>query len=451
MLKIGEIIKVKIEKIAFGGEGIAYHNELVIFVPMSCIGDVLEVRIISLKKTYARALIEKILIPSNDRISLDKISFEDYSGCDFAMLKYDKQLEYKSLMLLDMFEKIIGENLKNRYLGIEGANNITNYRNKVAEPFFYNNGSIDTGFYEKKSHKVFSAKEDILKSKIAIDITKIVLNKFNEYGFSIFNEKTNKGFLKHLVIRNNNKNEVMLIIVCYKKSEIAKLKNALEEVIKESSNIISCYISIKNKIDNVILGDEYIHISGKQYIEEKIFNLNFKIYPDSFFQVNIEQVNKLYSKALAYIKTDNEMIIDAFSGTGTIAMLMSKNAKKVYAIESVKSAILSGRKVAKENGIKNINFICAKVEDKIKNIVSNEDIRYIVLDPPRKGVEKSALIEIAKNNIDNIIYISCEPSTFARDYNILKEYGYTINQISAVDMFPQTHHIETVALITKEK
>ncbi len=416
MYKIGDILEVKVEKIAFGGEGLAHVDGMVVFVPMSCIGDILKVKVISAKKSYMRALITEIISPSKDRIKSDKISFKDYSGCDFAMLKYEKQLEYKTMMLKELFKF----DISNVYEGILGADNDKNYRNKVAEPFFIDNGKINTGFFDRKSHNIFSTNEDILKSKVAIKITEKVLEKLNEEKFSVYSDKTGKGFLKHLIIRNNTKNEVMLAIVVNGKKEISKLNKILEKIYNENSEIVSVYISVKNKKNNVILGDENIHLFGLKVLNEEIFGINFEIYLDSFFQINIEQVKKLYTKAISYIDNSDKMGIDAFSGTGTIAMLIANKLKKVYAIESVKSAVQAAKNTAKNNGIDNIKFICSKVEDKIENIVKYEDIEYIVFDPPRKGIELSVLNQIAKNDIRKIIYISCEPSTFARDYEILK-------------------------------
>ncbi len=446
-IKIGDIIDIEIEKIVFGGEGIGYIDGMVVFVPMSCIGDKLKVKVISKKKSYLRALIEKIIVPSNDRKEIDKITFKDFCGCDFAMLKYEKQLEYKTKMLKELFK----EDISNVYDGIIESKNYTNYRNKVAEPFFLENGKINTGFYERKSHSIFSANEDILKSKIAIKITKKIMKKLNENNFTVYNEKTKKGFLKHLIIRNNIKNEVMLGIVVNNKNELKKLEKNLVEIFNENDEIVSTYISVKHKNDNVILGNENIHVIGEKVLKEELFGINFEIYLDSFFQINIEQVKKLYLKAISYIENSDKMGIDAFSGTGTIAMLIANKLKKVYAIESVNSAVIAAKKTAKDNKIKNIKFICSKVEDKIKKIVKYEDIGYIVFDPPRKGIDREVLLEVSKNNIEKIIYISCEPSTFVRDYEILKENGYKLTNLTAVDMFPNTHHIEIVASIEKEK
>ncbi len=449
MYKIGEQIVVKIEKIVFGGEGLAYHNNFVIFVPMSAIGDELLVEIISTKKTYARALIVKILKASEDRINSNKISFEDFNGCDFGMLKYDKQLEYKNVMLENMFLNISKIDISNIYEGIISADDVSNYRNKIAEPFFKQNGIIKTGFYSRKSHDVFSASDDILKSDVAIKYTKIICELLNKEDFTVYNDVTKTGFLKHLIIRNNLKNDVMICIVVTKKSQISKLKKILEEVYNNYDEVKSVYISVKNKVDNIILGDENILICGSEYIEENITSLNFKIHLDSFFQVNVKQVQKLYNKAIEYLGTNTKVVIDAFSGTGTIGMLLSKHAKKVICIETIENASLAGKRTASENMINNIEFVIGRVENKIEKVIKQNKVSHIVFDPPRKGVDIKALESVVKNKIEKIVYISCEPSTFARDLNYLIEHGYKLEKISAVDMFPNTHHIEVITLLSK--
>lgn len=446
MLKIGDIIEVLIEKVVFGGEGLAYYNNMAIFVPMSAIGDKLNVRIISVKKTYARGLIEKIIEKSSDRAN-DIISFEDGNGCDFSMLKYEKQIEYKDNMLKEMFFHMCKEDISGIYEGINKAENPYHYRNKVAKPFFKKDGKILVGFYKRKSHEKFES-DDILQSEISKKIEKKVLEKLNESDLTIYSENTKQGFLKHLILRNNQNDDLMLAIVVNKKSRLNKLKKILEDLYNENENIKSVYVSIKNKEDNIILGEENIHLFGAEYISENIFDIDFKIYLDSFFQINIEQVKKLYNKAISNIDSSN-VCIDAYSGTGTIAMILSKKSKKVHAIELIKSASDSGLKTAEENEIKNIIFHNDKVENRINKILKKEKIDFIVFDPPRKGLDTLTIKNVCDSNISKIIYISCEPSRFARDYNLFKERGYKLKKIDAVDMFPNTHHIETVALLEK--
>ena len=463
--EVGQKLEIEIEKIVFGGEGLGRVDGFAVFVPMSMPGDKLEIDIISVKKSYARGLITRIIEPSKDRIEdLSKVSFEDFDGCDFGMLKYEKQLEYKDKMLEEVLTKISGIDLENVQVGkIIGSDEKVNYRNKTAEPFFKKDGIIQTGFYSRKSHNVFLAKESLLKSEIAKIIIDKFLQKVNSFSgtkkeFKVFNEINNTGFLKQIMVRNNEKNEVMIIVIVNKNSQYNQLSKVLEEMYDENECIKSVYISVKTEQNNVILGKN-IHLFGSQYLEEEMEGLKFKIYPNSFFQINKKQALKLYDTAIEFLNEEKnnknngkiyeKTVIDAFSGTGTIAMMLSKNIKKVIGIESVESSTLAAKLTSYENSIQNVEFVNGKVEKELPKILKRENIGAIVFDPPRRGIEEIALKSVIKNKIEKIVYISCNPATFARDVKILTENGYVLKKITPVDMFPQTAHIEVVGLLEK--
>ncbi len=463
--EVGQKLEIEIEKIVFGGEGLGRIDGFTVFVPMSMPGDKLEIDIISVKKSYARGLITRIIEPSKDRIEdLSKVSFEDFDGCDFGMLKYEKQLEYKDKMLEEVLTKISGIDLENVQVGkIIGSDEKVNYRNKTAEPFFKKDGIIQTGFYSRKSHNVFLAKESLLKSEIAKMIIDKFLQKVNSFSgtkkeFKVFNEINNTGFLKQIMVRNNEKNEVMIIVIVNKNSQYNQLSKVLEEMYDENECIKSVYISVKTEQNNVILGKN-IHLFGSQYLEEEMEGLKFKIYPNSFFQINKKQALKLYDTAIEFLNEEKnnknngkiyeKTVIDAFSGTGTIAMMLSKNIKKVIGIESVESSTLAAKLTSYENSIQNVEFVNGKVEKELPKILKRENIGAIVFDPPRRGIEEIALKSVIKNKIEKIVYISCNPATFARDVKILTENGYVLKKIMPVDMFPQTAHIEVVGLLEK--
>ena len=463
--EVGQKLEIEIEKIVFGGEGLGRVDGFTVFVPMSVPGDKLEIDIISVKKSYARGLITRIIEPSKDRIEdLSKVSFEDFDGCDFGMLKYEKQLEYKDKMLEEVLTKISGIDLENVQVGkIIGSDEKVNYRNKTAEPFFKKDGIIQTGFYSRKSHNVFLAKESLLKSEIAKMIIDKFLQKVNSFSgtkkeFKVFNEINNTGFLKQIMVRNNEKNEVMIIVIVNKNSQYNQLSKVLEEMYDENECIKSVYISVKTEQNNVILGKN-VHLFGSQYLEEEMEGLKFKIYPNSFFQINKKQALKLYDTAIEFLNEEKnnknngkiyeKTVIDAFSGTGTIAMMLSKNIKKVIGIESVESSTLAAKLTSHENSIQNVEFVNGKVEKELPKILKRENIGAIVFDPPRRGIEEIALKSVIKNKIEKIVYISCNPATFARDVKILTENGYVLRKITPVDMFPQTGHIEVVGLLEK--
>ena len=450
MLKVSDIIKIKIDKIVFGGEGLGYFNDFAIFVPMSVPEDELEIEIISVKKTYARGLIKNIIKASPERIDSHKFTFEDFYGCDFAMLKYESQLKYKRLMVEEVMRKIAGlSDIK--ISDVLASEDIYNYRNKIIEPFSIYNNKIITGFFKRKSHKVFEVDENILNSKLGNRIIKELKEILNKNKISVYDENTHKGLLRNIMIRTNSNNEAMVVLIINSNKIIENIKKILLKLKNNISEIKSIYISLNSKKTNTVIGEKNILIYGEKSIKENINGIEFHISPTSFFQINVKQAKRLYDIAISFFDNiDNKYIVDAYSGTGTIGMIMSKKAKKVYAIEIVKSASEDGEKTTKENGIENIEFINGAVEKGLVNLINaNKKIDTIIFDPPRKGLEASIIDKVAELNLKEVVYISCNPSTFARDIKLFSEKGYSLKKLQAVDMFPQTSHIEVITLLSK--
>ena len=453
-VSIGEKIELNIEKIVYGGEGLGYYNDFAIFVPMSVPGDRVEIEIISKKKSYARGIITKLLKGGEERIDNERITFEDFHGCDFGMLNYDAQLKYKELLVKDVMEKIGG--VKDiEVLPIVGSEKIYNYRNKVIEPFAYGkNKEIITGMFEKRSHNVFQVKENMLSSKLSnkvINKAKEILNR--DKNISVYNEIEHRGVLRHIMIRTNSKNEAMVVLVVNLKKVSKEVEKFLLELYNQMDEIKSVYVSLNTEKTNFALGKIMVHLFGQKTILEEIEGIKFNISPSSFFQINLDQTKKLYNIGVNYFDNiENKYIIDAFSGTGTIGMILSKKANKIYSIEIVKSAVEDGIKTSKENGINNMEFIIGDVNKEIKTLMDNGNkVDSIIFDPPRKGIEESTLRGLTKHKIEELVYISCNPSTFARDTKILLEEGYKLEKIQPVDMFPQTVQIEVVGKFTLKK
>ena len=404
-LKIGKKYEIKIEKIVFGGEGLGYFNDFAVFVPMSVPGDTVEIEIISSKKTYARGLIRKIINPSPERIEdTSKISFEDFYGCDFAMLKYENQLKYKKIMVEDVMKRLAG--LDNFPIeDVVPSDNIYHYRNKIIEPFSFYDNKIITGFFKRKSHDIFEVEENILNSVLGNKIIKSLKELLNEYKISVYDEINHKGLLRNVMIRTNSNNEAMLVLIINSNKVNEKIKDILLKFKDKFSEIKSIYISLNSKKVNTVIGEKNILIYGAKTIKENINGIDFHISPTSFFQINIE---------------------------------------------IVKSASEDGEKTALENGINNIEFINGAVEDKLDFLINNsKKIDTIIFDPPRKGLDSSIIDKVSDLNLQEIVYISCNPSTLARDIKLFKDKGYSLKTLKTVDMFPQTSHIECVALISR--
>lgn len=451
-LEKGQTVEIKIEKIVYGGEGLGYYNgEFAMFVPMSVPGDILKVEIISLKKNYGRALIKEIITPGAERIKdLNHITFEDFQGCDFGMLDYRAQLKYKKEMVEDVVRRIG----KNSDVLIEETLESPiekNYRNKVIEPFSFNGKEIITGFFKRKSHDVFQVEDNMLNSVLGNKIIAELKNILNKNKVTVYDEKKHKGVLRHVMIRTNSFNEAMLVLIVNDTKVSDKIKDILKETMDKFKEITSVYVSLNDRKTNVALGQKNILVYGEKTIKEDIDNIHFNISPTSFFQINLEQTKRLYSLAINMFENiENKKIVDAYAGTGTIGMILSKKAKEVYSIEIVESAVKDGIQTAKENNIENVKFICGDVNKELGKLIKMEKVDSIILDPPRKGIDEESLINISKVGIEEIVYISCNPSTFARDIEILEKEGYRLVRVKPVDMFPQTSHIEVVGRLVKK-
>jgi 23S rRNA (uracil1939-C5)-methyltransferase len=287
----------------------------------------------------------------------------------------------------------------------------------------------------------------MIENEMARDIINNVIDLLNESNIYPYNEENHTGDLRHLVLRSNSKNEFMLILVLRENkpkihSFISKIKSPL---------IKSLYININPNKTNVILGKEFIHVGGDEYIEEELFGNKFNIHPNSFFQVNYAQMKKLYKCAIDLLDAKpTDTVIDAYSGIGTITLSIAPHVKKIYGIEVVEEAVVNANENKVRNSITNAEFILGKCEEEIMNLVSKEKIDAILMDPPRKGSDQKFLDTVINAKIEKIVYISCGPAALARDLKYLIEHGYELKKITLVDMFSRTTNIESVSLLTRK-
>lgn len=283
MVKLSQKIELRIEKIVFGGEGLGYFQGFAIFVPMTSIGDVVEAEVISVKKNYARALVTKLIKAGKDRVKTDKITFEDFQGCDFAMLKYEAQLRYKTNMVKEVIEKIGKLNAK-LVLDCLPSPEEKNYRNKVIEPFSQKKGKIISGFFQKRSHEVFEVEENMLNSKLGNRIIEVFKVIANEEKLTVYDEKKHQGLLRNIMVRTNSSQEAMLVLVVNTKKLEESLKRILLEMTQRIPELKSIYLSFNTKKTNVVLGDKNIRIWGEKTLKEELFGIEFHISPTSFFK-----------------------------------------------------------------------------------------------------------------------------------------------------------------------
>ena len=446
MLSKNKEYVVDIVDIGQGGVGIGKYEGFTVFVEGGLIQDKVKVRINKSKKNYAVGDIVEIIEKSPfrvDRICSDDL--KDCGGCQIQELDYNKQLELKTNEVKQVISRIGKlENVEiHETIGMQSP---CRYRNKAQFPIQNINGSTAIGFYKKKSHDVIPTDMCVIQHDINDKIIKIIKTYIQAYNVSIYNETTHTGVLRHLVTKVGfTTNEVMVVLVA-NGTNLPHL-NELASVLKE--NILgfkTLVLNVNKAKTNVILGKENKVIYGNGKINDYIGDLVFEISPLSFFQVNPVQTEVLYNKALEY-----DTVFDIYCGIGSISLFLAQKATKVYGIEIVEDAIKDAKINAKLNNLNNVEFYVGKAEEVVPKMYSEgKTANVVVVDPPRKGCDEKVLDTIVSMKPDRVVYVSCNPSTLARDLAYLDERGYKCVEIQPVDMFPHTMHVECCAKIVKK-
>ncbi|MGM9543880.1 MAG: 23S rRNA (uracil(1939)-C(5))-methyltransferase RlmD [Romboutsia timonensis] len=451
MLSKNKEYVVDIVDIGQGGVGIGKYEGFTVFVEGGLIQDKVKVRINKSKKNYAVGDIVEIIEKSPfrvDRICSDDL--KDCGGCQIQELDYNKQLELKTNEVKQVISRIGKlENVEiHETIGMQSP---CRYRNKAQFPIQNINGSTAIGFYKKKSHDVIPTDMCVIQHDINDKIIKIIKTYIQAYNVSIYNEATHTGVLRHLVTKVGfTTNEVMVVLVA-NGTNLPHL-NELASVLKENiPGFKTLVLNVNKAKTNVILGKENKVIYGNGKINDYIGDLVFEISPLSFFQVNPVQTEVLYNKALEYAELkENDTVFDIYCGIGSISLFLAQKATKVYGIEIVEDAIKDAKINAKLNNLNNVEFYVGKAEEVVPKMYSEgKTANVVVVDPPRKGCDEKVLDTIVSMKPDRVVYVSCNPSTLARDLAYLDERGYKCVEIQPVDMFPHTMHVETVAKLRR--
>ncbi|MDR7871209.1 MAG: 23S rRNA (uracil(1939)-C(5))-methyltransferase RlmD [Tissierellaceae bacterium] len=444
---INDIVEGEIIDFTHEGNGVLKIDNFTIFASNGLIGDKVKVRIDALKKNFATGSVIEVIEPSKDRVELDFDLTESKGGIPLIEYKYEKQLQWKKEKVEKDFEKIAGLNnivIKETI----GMNNPYRYRNHVQIPVGRKNGKTVIGFYEGNSNEIVDMDSSILQPEKGDRIIKILRDWIKRYDIKPYDRKTKRGILRHIGMRFNKDNEVMVILVTGNENlpKVKELVNSLKD-----ENVISIYQNINKLNSSVTYGRQYKKLYGEDSILDYIGDYKFNISPRSFFQVNRTQTEILYKKAIEYLDLNKEDIVyDLYCGIGTISLFVADEAKKVYGIELIKEAIEDAKENARLNNISNVEFIVGKTEEVFPKM-TKEGVKAnkVVLDPPRKGCERETLEAIVELNPERVVYVSCNPSTLARDIKYLAENGYKVVEVQPVDMFPHSAHVETVCLIEK--
>lgn len=441
-------IKLNIEAMTSEGSAVAHYNGIAVFVRGAVPGDEIIAHIIKTSKSYCIGIIKDIVKYSPSRIKSDCPVSQKCGGCSFRNMTYDEELKYKKSRVADAITRI--GHLDVPVNDVIGADEINHYRNKAQYPVAICDGELFAGFYAYKSHRIIPCNDCLLQAN---DFGEI-LNAFSKWvevsNITSYNENTGKGLLRHIYLRKAfATNEVMACAVINGNS--LPNEQLLVDELTKFDNVKSICVNINKQKGNVILSDKTKVIWGSETITDVLLGKKFVISPNSFYQVNHNQCERLYSKAIEYAGlTGEETVIDLYCGAGTIGLSMADNAKKVFGVEIIPQAIENAKINAKINGVENAEFFCGDAFDLAKEL-ENRNIKpdVVVLDPPRKGCQKELFDVIENMSPNRIVYVSCDSATLARDLEILKDKGYTTQEVTPVDMFPRTPHVEAVAKLLR--
>ncbi len=476
-----DIVTVRIEDIGTEGEGIGKLEGFTLFVKDAVMGDVVEARLVKVKKNYAYARLEKVLTPSPLRVEPVCPYHKQCGGCQIQAMSYEAQLQFKenkvknNLVRIGGFDQLFIESVMEPVVGMEQP---WHYRNKAQFPVGTDkDGRIITGFYAGRTHSIIANTDCALGVEENQPILQKVLAYMQNENISAYDETTGQGLVRHILIRKGfTSGEIMVCLVINGKS--LPKEDGLVITLREIPGMTSIWLNYNTKNTNVIMGTEGRVLWGQNTITDVIHKrsleeinsgkdclrydskknapqgITFAISPLSFYQVNPIQTEKLYSLALEYAGlTGEETVWDLYCGIGTISLFMAQCAKAVYGVEIVPQAIEDARKNAERNHIENATFYVGKAEEVLPRLYEEEHMfaDVICVDPPRKGCDEACLNTIIKMAPLRIVYVSCDSATLARDLKYLCENGYEIRKVRAVDQFGQTVHVETVVLLSQQK
>lgn len=451
-LKKNDLIELEITGYTAEGSGVGRYNDLAVFVPLAAQGDRLRVRILKTAKTYAFGKLEEILTPSPDRIAPDCAQFARCGGCVFRHIRYEAELRAKEQRVRDAIERIGG------FRGIQtepilGAQNPDGYRNKAQLPVAEApGGGVDLGFFAAHSHRMIPCASCCLQPPVFTAAMEAFRRWAEQSGETVYNEQTGKGRLRHLYLRQARATGEVMVCVVVNGNGLHGEDELVQLLRQDVPGLKSVIINSNREKTNVVLGGKCRTVWGADFITDRLCGLEFHISPLSFYQVNHDQAERLYTLAGEYAAlTGTETLLDLYCGTGTIGLSMAKNAGRVIGVEAVQPAVEDAKKNAETNGIKNAEFFCADAAQAaaaLKTRGVTPDV--VVLDPPRKGCDAELIATVAAMAPGRIVYVSCDPATLARDMKLFAEKDYLPQKVAPVDMFPRTQHVETVVLMSRK-
>ena len=454
---MAELAKNQLYTVTVGGYsadglGIARIDGRVVFIHGGVRGDLCEIRILKVLKNASFARIERLLVPGVGRTENDCPHYPACGGCDFRHADYALETELKRQRVLDALNRIGGCGLEN--LKITGAAEQDGYRNKVQYPVQEQNGRAEAGFFSAGTHCVIPIAHCRIQPDCADAIRAAVLRWMAQYKIRAYDEKTGRGYIRHIYIRRGAVSGETLVCISANCKQLPRGAELTAAIRAAAPDVTSIVFTPNEKKGNTILGDTFLPLYGPGWIQDTLCGLTFRLSPAAFYQVNHDQAEILYRKALQFAAlTGTETVLDLYCGTGTITLCLAREAGRSVGVEVVPQAIEDAKENAKRNGLADkTEFYCMDAGQAAQMFAARgERPDVIVVDPPRKGVSPDVIEAMAAMGPRRIVYVSCDPATLARDVKLLRERGYALQTAEAVDLFPRCAHIETVCLLSRQE
>ena len=469
-IKKNDKFVITIEDMSEDGAGIGKLDGYIWFVKDALIGDVIEASAMKMKKNYGFARLVRVLEPAPGRVEAKCPVARACGGCQMQELDYAEQLKFKEKKVYNHLKRI--GDMGNLYLPGENTEHAENpvimepiigmeepwrYRNKAQFPIGTGkDGQPIAGFYAGRTHSLIPVPEldCLLGCEENKELLAAVLDYMKECRVSAYDENLHKGLVRHVLLRKGFASGELMVCLVINGNNLPNADKLVEKLLSSSSRVTSISFSVNKEKTNVIMGTKIVNLYGPGYITDKIGNIEYRISPLSFYQVNPVQTERLYGTALEFADlTGGETVWDLYCGIGTISSFLAQKAGKVYGVEIIPEAIDDARANAERNGIKNVEFFVGKAEEVLPEQYEKNQVYadVIVVDPPRKGCDSVCLDTILKMAPKKVVYVSCDSSTLARDIKYLCENGYEVKRVRPVDMFPMSGHVETVALLQRAK
>ncbi|HEW5171932.1 TPA: 23S rRNA (uracil(1939)-C(5))-methyltransferase RlmD [Streptococcus pneumoniae] len=450
MLKKNDIVEVEIVDLTHEGAGVAKVDGLVFFVENVLPSEKILMRVLKVNKKIGFGKVEKYLVQSPHRNQDLDLAYLRSGIADLGHLSYPEQLKFKTKQVKDSLYKIAGiaDVEVAETLGMEHP---VKYRNKAQVPVRRVNGVLETGFFRKNSHDLMPLEDFFIQDPVIDQVVVALRDLLRRFDLKPYDEKEQSGLIRNLVVRRGHYSGQIMVVLVTTRPKVFRVDQLIEQVIKQFPEIVSVMQNINDQNTNAIFGKEWRTLYGQDYITDQMLGNDFQIAGPAFYQVNTEMAEKLYQTAIdfAELKKD-DVVIDAYSGIGTIGLSVAKHVKEVYGVELIPEAVENSKKNAQLNNISNAHYVCDTAENAMKNWLKDGiQPTVILVDPPRKGLTESFIKASAQTGADRIAYISCNVATMARDIKLYQELGYELKKVQPVDLFPQTHHVETVALLSK--